>query len=259
MGQERAYLAGIAALAVWLACGSLAQAQGLVITPLPSDQVIRASEAPAVPPPSQLGPEPAQPAAPGPDAPARPGLPRPSIIVGDLAVLAAYDPRGPLGLPFAAREAIRQRDPALFDRLLGRGAFDPAADRLAEAIQTELQRMDCYGGSIDGDWGSGSARAVERWSQAAKAEAGSTPEIPLFRSIVRSTSLRCAAVAAPVAAQPATASRANASRAASSRESRSAPAARTAPQRAQPSRAAPSAPTTTRQINPSLMGSGMFR
>ena len=38
----------------------------------------------------------------------RSDLPRPSIIVGDLAIMAAIGPRGPLGLPFALREAIRQ-------------------------------------------------------------------------------------------------------------------------------------------------------
>jgi len=36
---------------------------------------------------------------------------------------------------------------------------------LARRLQEELVRVGCYGGSIDGDWGSGSRRAVERFSE----------------------------------------------------------------------------------------------
>ncbi|CAM3061975.1 hypothetical protein SAMN04488021_11328 [Paracoccus aminovorans] len=250
MRQRGAYLAGIAVLASWLGAG-IAAAQGLVITPLPSDQVIPAAEPPAAVPILPLS---------EPEPPARAGLPRPSIVIGDLAVLAGFDPRGPLGLPFAVREAIRQRDAALFERLLGRGAFDPDRGRLAEAIQTELRRLDCYGGGIDGAWGGGSVRAVQRWSQAAKTEVGDDPEVPLFRAIARSADLRCAAaVAVPVA--PAATPRSGTARAAPARESRSAPAAgRTVQQPAPPRQpAVREQPSTGRQINPSLMGSGLFR
>lgn len=39
-----------------------------------------------------------------------------------------------------------------------------AAQRLASAIQTELKRVGCYQGSIDGDWGSASRRAMRQFT-----------------------------------------------------------------------------------------------
>jgi hypothetical protein len=47
---------------------------------------------------------------------------------------------------------------------------DPKA--LALAVQTELQRLNCYRGALDGDFGSGSRRAVEAYGTAA----GSMPD-----------------------------------------------------------------------------------
>lgn len=245
MGRRGAYLAMVV-LAGWTAP---AGAQGLVITPLPSGQVIEAVAAPMPAPLPDSGPQP----------PTRPGLPQPSIIVGDLAVLAGFDPRGPLGLAFESRQAIRQRDAGLFERLLGDGAFDPDADRLAEAIQTELRRMACYAGSIDGAWGAGSAGAVRRWSQAAGAEADARPDTGLFRAILRRGELQCPAPAT-AATQPAATPRAPAARSAPARESRAAPSASRAQQAAPRRQPAPAQqPTPSRQINPSLMGSGLFR
>lgn len=122
----------------------------------------------------------------------QPGGPEPSIIVGDLAVLVAADARGPMGLPYQAREAIRQRDPAMFDRLLSRGAFDPAEAQTVAAIQTELARMNCYTGGIDGAWGSGSASALQRYFEAlGAAQAATDPGIGLYRTIIRNESVQC--------------------------------------------------------------------
>lgn len=264
MGTRAAYLAmTLLALALALAPAAAARAQGLVITPLPSQQVIEA----LTPPLPDAGAPPVQPAQtdPGRGAPLRAGLPRPSIIIGDRAVLAAFDPRGPLGFAFESRQAIRQRDAALFERLLGNGAFDPDAARLAEAIQTELRRMACYGGSIDGAWGAGSAGAVRRWSQTTQAQAGDgdSPDMGLYRAILRRDDVECQAPAVAAPAQPATVPRAAAARAAPARDNRSAPAAaRAAPARSQTRKPPPaaSAPApSSRQINPSLMGSGLFR
>ena len=192
----------IGALIALLTPPALAQGSGgLVISSLPSDIVIGSAPADAAPPVQLLEASltPMDPALAATPATPRAGLPRPSIIVGDMAVLAALGPRGPLGMPFQLREAIRQRDAALFERLLGRGVFDPDPDRMAEAIQTELQRAQCYAGGIDGEWGSGSARAVERWRQAASSNVATDPQPQLFRAIARGGDLRCAAVAAPVA------------------------------------------------------------
>ncbi len=258
-----AYRAGLA-LAGWLACAMPVLAQGgggLVISSLPSDVVIGSAPAGAAPPvqlletaatpiDATLGAAPAARR----DVP-RDGLPQPSVIVGDMAILAALGPRGPLGMAFPLREAIRQRDAALFERLLGRGVFDPDPDRMAEAIQTELQRAACYSGGIDGRWGSGSARAVERWQQAAGDKVATDPEPGLFRAIARGGDLRCAAVAAPVAVV--TPAKPKPGRDPAKPAKPSTVAAKPA-QPAQPAQPAKPA-TATPQFNPSLIGSGMFR
>ncbi|GLK65215.1 hypothetical protein [Paracoccus kondratievae] len=254
---------------VWLAgfvafCAApAALAQGLVITPLPPGEVIRAAEAPVTEPVETPVSPTAMPVAMAtqPDVPQRTGLPRPSIIVGDMAVLAGFDPRSPIGLPLATRETIRQRDRALFDRLLGRGAFDPDTDRLAEAIQTELQRMDCYTGSIDGDWGAGSIRAVGRWSEAADSPADNEPEVPLFRAIVGKDGVRCVSAPAPTPA-PAVARGTGQPRTAGAAGSapRRATAGNAATPRANAARpAAPAAQPQSPRINMTVTGSGMYR
>ncbi|RCW87051.1 peptidoglycan-binding domain-containing protein [Paracoccus lutimaris] len=254
------------ALGGWLACATLALAQGgLVIAPLPSDVVIGAQSNAA--PTETVLPAGAvvtalTPADPGlsalPAAP-RAGLPRPSIIVGDMAILAAMEPRGPLGLSFALREVIRQRDIALFERLLGRGVLDPDPDRMAEAIQTELRRADCYTGRIDGDWGSGSVRAVERWRQAAGASVAGDPQPQLFRAIARSGDLRCAAIVAPVVvATPPRGGAGGGGSGGGGASGRPKPVAAKPAQPAKPVQPAKPA-TTSPQFNPSMIGSGMFR
>ncbi len=47
-------------------------------------------------------------------------------------------------------------------------AADPAL--LARQLQTELSRVGCYAGEADGDWGRGSASALERFNEAAGLE-----------------------------------------------------------------------------------------
>lgn len=237
---------------------------GLVISALPSDTVIGVSEPVtlrAVTPVAATA-DPRAHSLPD-DIRRRADQPQPSIIVGDLAILAAIGPRGPLGLPFPAREAIRQRDAALFDRLLGRGVFDPDTDRMAEAIQTELQRMECYSGGIDGRWGSGSSRAVERWQEASKQKAGTDAGADLFRAIAQSGDMRCAAVAPP---QPAVATRNNDAQPRRANANSNAGRgnrgnAGAAPPRVVEQKPAPAAQQqqTDRRINPALLGAGMYR
>lgn len=253
------------ALAGWLTCAGPVLAQGsggLVISSLPSDVVIGSAPAGAAPPVQLLetAPMPADPTLGAGPVPQRAGLPRPSIIVGDMAILTALGPQGPLGMPFALREAIRARDATLFERLLGQGVFDPDPDRMAEAIQTELQRSECYSGGIDGKWGAGSARAVERWQQAAgdrlrEGETGTDPEPRLFRAIARGGDLRCAAVAAPVVAV--TPAKPKPGR----DPGKPARPAVIAAQPAQPAKPVqPAKPaSTTPEFNPSMFGSGVFR
>lgn len=266
-------LIGMAWISMTWGTAQAQDAGGLVISALPGDVVIDArslggaastvSPAAVQPGSQSAGPVPGGIAGSESTAARRAGLPRPSIIVGDMAILAAIGPRGPLGLPFQLREAIRQRDAALFERLLGRGVFDPDPARMAEAIQTELQRTECYGGAIDGDWGAGSTRAADRWKEAAGSAvetASAQPE--LFRAIAQGGAMRCAPVAAPaVAANPGRGTTAAATRAATtttrnqgnsqSRNSSSA-SRRTTSQPA-------AGNNTQRGFNPSLLGSGVWR
>lgn len=223
---------------------------GLVIRALPvapTGEVIKAM-------PDAPMPEAPIPAAPMPQAPRRAGLPEPSIIVGDLAVLMTAAERGPLGTPRPAREAIRQRDPAMFERLLSQGAFDPQGDQLAAALQTELAQMGCYAGGIDGNWGAGSVAALARYFQAlGAAQAATSPDMGLFRAIARNEALHCAPVAAAAPAATGSTTRRSGG-GATPRAAGSAPS----PAQSQPP-AAGAGGAGSRQINPGLIGSGMFR
>ena len=44
------------------------------------------------------------------------------------------------------------------------------SNQLARDLQRELQRLGCYGGPIDGDWGEGSRRALERFARRVDAD-----------------------------------------------------------------------------------------
>src|SRR5690606_14482181 len=182
------------------AVAATAPAGGLVISALPAESMRATGASPVILASADPNPVIAtdtadDSAAFAPEAAAtarRPGGPEPSIIVGDLAVLVAADSRGPLGMPYQAREEIRRRDPAMFNRLLGRGAFDPEGEQVAAAIQTELARMNCYNGGIDGPWGSGSASALRRYfEEAGAAQASTTPEIGLYRGMINREAVEC--------------------------------------------------------------------
>lgn len=201
--------------------------------------------------------------------PRRAGLPEPSIIVGELARLLAPGRRGPLGLAFADREALRALDPARFQQMLDGGGFDPEPGQIAVALQTELQRMNCYTGRIDGDWGRGSSEALRRYFQTiGAAQASTTADISAFRAIARQAPAECPAPAAaqPVARspapatqrQPATTQRAGTAtpRAGGTTASRAPAAARPAPSGGQPPAAASSGGP---RIGNRLGGAGMFR
>ena len=244
-----------AVLPLMLATGPALAEGGLVISaipiePLAGSDVITPAEAPL----SVMAALPAGP---------RPGLPRPSMILGDMAVLMTMAERGPMGVPFAQREAIRQRDAAMFERLLMQGAFDPEPPSASAAIQTELARMDCYSGGIDGDWGRGSAAALARYVEAGgRAPPDSAPDAGLFRALARGGDITCPPqrVVAPVAPR---ATQGQASRAGQPRAAATTSARR--PAATQPPAARTGAPTAApaqdsgRGINRGLMGAGVFR
>ncbi|MDO5622782.1 MAG: hypothetical protein Q4G24_15110 [Paracoccus sp. (in: a-proteobacteria)] len=245
---------------------------GLVITALDPQQMAGTAASPVIVAtlPTEVG---AQAAPPGADAdrgilPRRAGLPEPSIIVGDLASLLAPGVRGPMGVAFAEREKIRDRDPELFHRLLIGGAFDPAPGQMAAAVQTELARMGCYTSGIDGAWGNGSALALGRYFEViGRAEAATLPGPEAWRTIIDNSSARCPVVRAvtprsPGGAQPSV--RGNTGRApataASNRTPRTTPPRESQPAGGQqPSGVTAPNPGGERSINPNLVGSGVFR
>lgn len=143
--------------------------------------------------------------------PAVAGLPEPSIVVGLLEnVNFEFDDVAPQGEVTStevsydnleARRSLRDGSPDLFETLVSSGAFDPPENLLADALQTELARMGCYTAAIDGLWGGGSRRSVERYfDEIAGVNAVSLePDIPLFRQIIRQDDIVCRV---PVAAAP---------------------------------------------------------
>lgn len=102
------------------------------------------------------------------------GLPEPSIIIGLIdgirGTFGTVDDTPPeVGQTeityenLEARNAMRDRDPELFASLVAGGAFDPPPTEIGRALQGELARMDCYTTTVDGIWGNGSRRAVDRY------------------------------------------------------------------------------------------------
>lgn len=196
--------------------------------------------------------------------PVAPGLPEPYIIIGLLPQQEeAFDtvaPPGDVGATeityenLAERRRLRTEQPELFATLVSSGAFDPPASLLVVALQTELERMSCYTGGVDGQWGRGSRGGVTRYfDQIEGVEAVSLdPEVPLFRQIILRDDVLCPAVAR-AAAPAATATRTTTTR---TRTQQAAPARRQAapaPRQQAPARA---------QTQPRIRlgtGSGVFR
>lgn len=131
----------------------------------------------------------------------------------------------------AARNTMRGEDPEMFKRLVASGVLDPpkteeealavlekdyarvlqrvsrkegfsAVDTLLKvALQTELKRLNCYTSSIDGDWGNGSKRSVNRLTdqnKGVKSTGSTAANIELFRTILSQGDAKCKIAAAPV-------------------------------------------------------------
>lgn len=159
--------------------------------------------------------------------PAREGLPDPSIIVGiiegnngtfdqvdDGAVSSneiAYD-------NLEARNALKASDPEMFASLVAGGAFDPPAQDMARALQTELSRMGCYRAGIDGIWGGGSRAAVQRYFDELDdvVPVSLEPVAELFRQLILGKEVECPAPA-PVAQTRTTTTRSTATRSTTTR------------------------------------------
>lgn len=132
------------------------------------------------------------------------GLPTPSIIVGIVKPEDSFANPTKLGaaisgtemgaLDYNARQKMRADNPDLFNRLLTSGAFDPPANAIAGAIQTELSRMGCYSSRIDGIWGNGSRAAVDRYyARIGNTATTKEPVIQLWRQLLRKGDVTCPA------------------------------------------------------------------
>ncbi|MGR3467982.1 MAG: hypothetical protein ACU0CI_08885, partial [Shimia sp.] len=99
----------------------------------------------------------------------------------------------------AAREALRDRDPELFRRLVSEGHVDPPADGLNRRLQIELARSNCYRSGIDGIWGPGSRGSVgEYFAELDGVSADSQePSMGLFRTILVNGDVTCTAPVRP--------------------------------------------------------------
>ncbi len=100
------------------------------------------------------------------------------------SALAAVPPQTPpqAALAAAPPEPIPEPPPAEPARFITPPAVQVAPERLAEAIQTELKRLGCYGGSVDNLWGRGSRYAMRKFVRAANLQFGSAE--PDARAVV---------------------------------------------------------------------------
>lgn len=195
--------------------------------------------------------------------PQRAGLPQPSIIVGEQAIPVPEVSRSATGVPFDDRARIRDENPRIFARMLEEGAFDPDEAQLAAALQTELARMQCYAGAIDGVWGGGSNAAVQRYFQkAGGTPAANLPQVALYRQMIAEPDIVCdpVPVATPATPRGGQQPRPAATRA-GARGSAARPAATATQQQGrQPQQQSqPPAASGPPRISPNLSGAGMFR
>jgi len=194
------------------------------------------------------------------------GLPEPSILVGliegvteasldvdpepesESTALASFiNDNAAIAASLTTLRELRKNDPEMYASLLASGAFDPpAGDVLAKVIQTELRRMNCYLGGIDGDYGPRSRRGSTSYYDELKKKEIASLESPdasvdLFRLILGNDEVRCPD---PVVAQPrATTTRSTTSRNTSTRSTSNTRTTRSAPAAQAPSRAPTSAPS----------------
>ncbi|EBA05755.1 hypothetical protein [Sagittula stellata] len=194
------------------------------------------------------------------------GLPEPSILVGliegitdaslevdpepeaESTALASFtNDNAAIVASLATLRELRKNDPGMYASLLASGAFDPpAGDVLAKVIQTELRRMNCYLGGIDGDYGPRSRRgSTSYYGELEKKEIASldSPDasVDLFRLILGNDDVRCPD---PVVAKPrSSTTRSNTARNTSSRSTNTTRTTRSAPAAQAPSRAPTSSPS----------------
>ena len=141
-----------------------------------------------------------------------PTMPTPSIIIGFVKAGGETDfgiqtllPTTVSAFRFAhndleTRASLRSENPDVFRKLVIGGHIDPPGepdDALARALQTELQRMNCYRSSfgVDGAWGDGSKSSVAEYFSALGRDPETWPDrsatVELFREILVNEEVKC--------------------------------------------------------------------
>lgn len=85
------------------------------------------------------------------------------------ARLAQVAPGGLTDAPLLPAAGETNRPSGMVGRSERKPASDDASRRLAASIQTELKRVGCYRGDVDGTWGTASQRAMKDFNQRIKA------------------------------------------------------------------------------------------
>jgi hypothetical protein len=190
------------------------------------------------------------------------GLPTPSVILGESPTLVALETPAPDVPPaqlldytdITARAAVKTSDPAEYDRLILAGSYDPPPDQLPVAVQTELKRMGCYRGGIDGQWGPGSRRALQLYFDTLKAATTTQePTVEVFHALLQKDDVACPA---PVVAEAAPAATTRNTTRTRTTTTQATPTTRRQPAAAAP---APAAPATTGRRIRTTTGTGGFR
>ena len=134
------------------------------------------------------------------------GLPAPSIILGRVQPgqepafgVATLLPETVRQTAFSyedldARIQLRSSNPDLLRLLIQQGHIDPPDNLLNAALQTELQRMNCYRSGIDGAWGPGSRRSVGAYFDERDDDTkwpDQDPSVELYRTIILYDDVRC--------------------------------------------------------------------
>lgn len=89
-------------------------------------------------------------------------------------------------LPTSAAPRLQGKEEALT------AGNQPVPEDLPRAVQTELKRIGCYAGGIDGDWGNGSRRAMERFYAAKKLDKAEVePTEVVWRSLAAEAEGTC--------------------------------------------------------------------
>lgn len=107
--------------------------------------------------------------------PQQDGTPAPPAVGTQVASLS------PQGMEGARETVVSGLETLIVGAAVSGQTDEQKATELARGVQTELRRLGCYRSTIDGDWGSGSQRALADYYRNTKQEAAGTgPSVELL-------------------------------------------------------------------------------